>query len=101
MKGMIYMLSFSFVLTLFTTSASQGQELEGKQWTRRAVAYAEHFWNGTNPEYIRFPDTDCANFGSQIANAGCMGIAESNNIPNGDWWEESACWDFRYECPEF
>jgi hypothetical protein len=73
---------------------------EHYHWMERSYAYAETFWNGTNSEYGRCVDqynnpVDCANFTSQIANAGCSGMAESNNTnnwspiweaPNGDCW---------------
>jgi hypothetical protein len=67
----------------------------GYHWADRAFAYAEEFCNGTNPEYGRFPGNDCADFTSQIANAGCSGMCESNETNWPGWTApDSTCWDY-------
>jgi len=57
----------------------------GNQWFERAFAYAEDYWDNINPEYGAFA-LDCANFGSQIANAGCSGLCEYNDTNWDNWW---------------
>jgi len=67
----------------------------GYHWADRALAYAVEFCDGTNPEYERFEGVDCANFTSQIANAGCSGMCESNDTDWPGWTApDSTCWDY-------
>ncbi|MBC8465912.1 amidase domain-containing protein [bacterium] len=47
-------------------------------WTDRARSYGDTYCNAVNPEYGEY-QADCANFTSQLANAGCSGMCESNN----------------------
>ena len=62
-------------------------------WVDRANAYAVIFCDGVNPGYGAWDD-DCANFTSQIAQAGCAGMAEMNNNNWGDYWvgPRDDCW---------
>ncbi|MGG1664562.1 amidase domain-containing protein [Brevibacillus sp. NRS-1366] len=50
----------------------------------RAVAYAERYWNTTNPAYPRFTD-DCTNFISQCLHAGGIPMLFSKEKGKG-WW---------------
>ncbi|MCD6160934.1 MAG: amidase domain-containing protein [candidate division Zixibacteria bacterium] len=49
----------------------------GVQWVDRALAYAQEFWEWPNYNFRycnwHSQGVDCANFCSQIANAGCAG----------------------------
>lgn len=49
-----------------------------------AVAYAESYWNSTNPVYPRFQD-DCTNFISQCLHAGGIPMIFSKAKSKG-WW---------------
>lgn len=50
----------------------------------KAVAYAERYWNTTNPAYPRFTD-DCTNFISQCLHAGGIPMLFSKEKGKG-WW---------------
>ncbi|UFJ41308.1 amidase domain-containing protein [Brevibacillus humidisoli] len=51
---------------------------------RKAVSYAETYWNSYNPAYRHF-DVDCTNFVSQCLHAGGIPMAFSNSRSKG-WW---------------
>lgn len=51
---------------------------------RKAVEYAERYWNTTNPVYPRFND-DCTNFISQCLHAGGIPMLFSKEKTKG-WW---------------
>ncbi len=69
-------------------------------WTLRARSYANTFWSNYNPEYgdNRDQGGDCANFVTQIAQAGCGGMCETNandpNEENGWGWALNNCNNF-------
>lgn len=95
-----------FVLLAFHSKAfAPPGDYSGYHWPERSFAYADVFWNGTNPEYGRCTylgsAVDCANFTSQIANAGCSGMAESNNTNWGDVWvpPNLDCWAYENTMP--
>lgn len=71
----------------------------GVQWVDRACAYAQDFyqWPSYNDYYCDWhaEGVDCANFCSQIANAGCAGMCESNNT-NWEDWTQGDCVAYRY-----
>lgn len=89
---------FIFAIALLAAQELYAQppgDLDGYHWTDRAVAYAEIYCNQVNAEYGTYGGTDCANFTSQCANAGCSGMAESNNT-NFTGWNSGyyLCWDY-------
>jgi hypothetical protein len=104
---------FSCVLALFALASQSFAQppgyTPGYHWADRAVAYAQTFCNGTNPEYGRsfWTDSlgvdhiaDCADFTSQIANAGCSGMCEANDTNWPGWTApDSTCWDYRSSEP--
>ncbi|MGN7472323.1 amidase domain-containing protein [Brevibacillus sp. SAFN-007a] len=63
----------------------------------KAVAYAERYWNATNPAYPRFTD-DCTNFISQCLHAGGIPMLMSKERGKG-WWirtGKSADWSYSW-----
>ncbi|HBZ83659.1 MULTISPECIES: amidase domain-containing protein [Brevibacillus] len=63
----------------------------------KAVAYAERYWNTTNPAYPRFTD-DCTNFISQCLYAGGIPMLMSKEKGKG-WWirtGKSADWSYSW-----
>lgn len=63
----------------------------------KAVAYAERYWNTTNPAYPRFND-DCTNFISQCLYAGGIPMLMSKERGKG-WWirtGKSADWSYSW-----
>lgn len=62
-----------------------------------AVAYAERYWNTTNPVYPRFTD-DCTNFISQCLHAGGIPMVMSKEMGKG-WWirtGKGASWSYSW-----
>ncbi|WP_188067262.1 amidase domain-containing protein [Brevibacillus brevis] len=62
-----------------------------------AVAYAERYWNTTNPVYPRFTD-DCTNFISQCLHAGGIPMLMSKEMGKG-WWirtGKGASWSYSW-----
>lgn len=74
---------------------SMAQPPVGIEWPARVLDYANYWWNTgypDSPPYLFNPDygywdlsDDCANFQSQMAQAGCAGLCESNNNNNVDY----------------
>lgn len=65
-----------------------------------AVAYADRWWNGANPEYRYFEGNDCTNFISQCLFAGGMPM-ESTGRRDAGWWytggnSPAADWSFSW-----
>lgn len=88
-------IDFMALLVICSQSSAQPTYAPGYHWADRAVAYAQAFCGSTNPEYGRFPGVDCADFTSQIANAGCSGMCESNSTNWPGWTEpDCTCWDY-------
>jgi hypothetical protein len=86
---------FTAFLALCSQAIAQPAYAPGYHWAERALAYAEEFCSGTNPEYGRFSSVDCADFTSQIANAGCSGMCESNDTNWPGWTApDSTCWAY-------
>ena len=61
---------------------------------RRAVQYAERWWNEFNPAYNRFTD-DCTNFISQCLHAGGIPMWGSPNKAKG-WWMRGKSWSYSW-----
>lgn len=59
-----------------------------------AVAYANKWWNGRNPEFHSF-DVDCTNFISQCLLAGGAPMYGYPNRERG-WWMQGGTWSFSW-----
>ena len=93
------MLSAIVCFLVFSVSPVFAQPSAGDQWIERAFAYADNFWSNYNSEYGSW-SSDCANFCSQIANAGCAGMCEWNNT---DWpeWQNGYCEPYYWYYPYY
>lgn len=63
-----------------------------------AVAYANRWWNGHNPEFVYFPADDCTNFISQVLLAGGFPM-EWTGVRDRGWWYEGGSnpnWSFSW-----
>lgn len=89
----------SIILLICPTVFSQ-HYYPGYLWGDRAFAYADEFWDTYNSEYYNFYPSDCANFVSQIVQAGCDGLCELNNT-NWPGWDGTwtTCWSYRNTQP--
>lgn len=54
----LHIKSISIVLFFMTTVNIFGQQYD----TKKAIAYAEKWWNGFNPDYKVYENADCASF---------------------------------------
>jgi hypothetical protein len=90
---------------------SEEGHLNGYLWTDRATAYAQDYcgYIGEEPlyndDYGPLFDADCAHFASQIAQAGCAGLAETNNCnwPLNEYYtpgNNCDCWPFHEITPD-
>ena len=61
---------------------------------RRAVQYAERWWNEFNPAYQKFTD-DCTNFISQCLHAGGIPMSGIPNKKKG-WWMRGKSWSYSW-----
>lgn len=61
---------------------------------RKAVQYAERWWNEFNPAYPKFTD-DCTNFISQSLHAGGIPMSGSPNRVKG-WWMKGKSWSYSW-----
>ena len=61
---------------------------------RRAIQYAERWWNEFNPAYRKFTD-DCTNFISQCLHAGGIPMWGSPNRGKG-WWMRGKSWSYSW-----
>lgn len=61
---------------------------------RRAVQYAERWWNEFNPAYNKFTD-DCTNFISQCLHAGGIPMWGSPKKAKG-WWMRGKSWSYSW-----
>ncbi|WP_102028990.1 amidase domain-containing protein [Salirhabdus sp. Marseille-P4669] len=61
---------------------------------RKAVQYAERWWNEYNPEYHHFED-DCTNFISQCLRAGGARMWGEPNRSRG-WWYSGTNWSYSW-----
>jgi len=74
------------------------QSLSPGRYNRAAaVAYAERYWNSTNPAYRRFQD-DCTNFISQCLHAGGIPMVFFGNRSRGWWYRggRNANWSYSW-----
>lgn len=56
----------------------------------RVQRYADLWWDGFNPSFIRFLDDDCTNFASQCLFAGNMRMTGGQNRATGWWYKFDA-----------
>lgn len=61
---------------------------------RRAIQYAERWWNEFNPAYRKFTD-DCTNFISQCLHAGGIPTWGNPNKAKG-WWMSGKGWSYSW-----
>lgn len=61
---------------------------------RKAIQYAERWWNDYNPAYHKFKD-DCTNFISQCLHAGGAPMRGHPNRGNG-WWMRGKNWSYSW-----
>ncbi|MRG86819.1 amidase domain-containing protein [Salinibacillus xinjiangensis] len=61
---------------------------------RKAVQYAERWWNGYNPAYRKFED-DCTSFISQCLRAGGAPMWGGPNRSKG-WWYQGNNWSYSW-----
>lgn len=61
---------------------------------RKAVQYAERWWNAFNPQYPKFAD-DCTNFISQCLQAGGIPMWGAPDRTKG-WWMRGNTWSFSW-----
>lgn len=61
---------------------------------RKAVQYAERYWNEYNPQYQKFTD-DCTNFISQCLRAGGAPMRGYPNRSRG-WWYQGGTWSYSW-----
>jgi hypothetical protein len=92
-SGYLNIVTIAFLFVILT-SALYAQPWPGDQWIERAYAYADYYWNGRNPDYGDY-SSDCVHFTSQIANAGCAGMCETNNT-NWPEWTQGNCVAYRH-----
>jgi len=99
------MKQYGFALMLFTAilavvSSVVAQPNDRQIWLERVHGYAR-YWAGSPgnkiycPEYERYwpPSGDCANFVSQIIQAGCGGLCEVNSLNPNDEINDGSEWD--------
>lgn len=96
--------ALALLALLFFTGKSYAPppgEHDGYIWTDRADAYAEAFCNGVNSAYGSYTQ-DCAHFASQIGQAGCIGLAETNSNNWGNYWIAPLrdCWAYYNDEPD-
>jgi hypothetical protein len=79
-------LIFAALVCCIPLVSADAQPPNKKIWVDRTIAYAR-WWGGdpnhqiTNPEYgMAYNNQDCANFVSQILQAGCAGFCEENSL---------------------
>ncbi|WP_243355371.1 amidase domain-containing protein [Bacillus litorisediminis] len=74
---------------------SEEEERKGYHYDRRrAVRYAETFWNSYNPKYKKFQD-NCTNFISQCLHEGGAPMRGYPNRGNG-WWMRNNNWSYSW-----
>jgi hypothetical protein len=61
---------------------------------RRAIQYAERWWNEFNPAFHKFTD-DCTNFISQCLHAGGIPMWGNPNRGKG-WWMKGKSWSYSW-----
>ncbi|MFO7291012.1 Putative amidase domain-containing protein [Planifilum fulgidum] len=61
---------------------------------RRAVQYANLWWNGYNPRYRRF-DVDCTNYVSQCIHAGGVPM-DFSPVRDRGWWYRRDLWSYSW-----
>lgn len=61
---------------------------------RKAVQYAERWWNDYNPQYHKF-DVDCTNYISQCLHAGGAPKRGFSNRSSG-WWYNGNSWSYSW-----
>ncbi|MED3643165.1 amidase domain-containing protein [Caldifermentibacillus hisashii] len=61
---------------------------------RKAVQYAERWWNDYNPQYHKF-DVDCTNYISQCLHAGGAPMRGFSNRSSG-WWYNGNSWSYSW-----
>ncbi|WP_017754104.1 amidase domain-containing protein [Calidifontibacillus oryziterrae] len=61
---------------------------------RRAVQYAERWWNSYNPKYKKFTD-DCTNYISQCLHEGGIPMTGFGNRNRG-WWYSGNSWSYSW-----
>ena len=82
-------LIFTLVIGITNMTGIIAQPIDKQLWLNRCQGYAL-IWGGDPDHHISNPEfgivangKDCANFGSQILQAGCAGLCESNRLhPN-------------------
>ncbi|GAA0286574.1 hypothetical protein GGQ92_000947 [Gracilibacillus halotolerans] len=62
---------------------------------RKAVQYADRWWNDANPEYHFFEVNDCTNYISQCLRAGGAPMRGQPNRSEG-WWYSGDNWSFSW-----
>ncbi|ENH96622.1 hypothetical protein J416_09604 [Gracilibacillus halophilus YIM-C55.5] len=62
---------------------------------RKAVQYAERWWNNANPTYRYFEDNDCTNYISQCLRAGGAPMWGAPNRSRG-WWYNDESWSYSW-----
>ena len=87
------MLKFAMILLMAISCYAQNYVCQYNNL--RALSYMDAFCCSINSNFPHYTN-DCANFVSQVANAGCLGMAETNNVqsvPN--------VWPNSVSCPEY
>jgi hypothetical protein len=88
----------SVFLLMLLASGSFAQPPAGYEWPDRAYDYASYWWNSYNPDYGYWDvNLDCANFQSQVGQAGCAGLCEDNDTNNYPPYY----WTSRADCPSY
>lgn len=87
MRSRYMLLLLIFLIPVASLYAQQVPRYQ--MYVERANAYVDVYGNSNNgtfynTHYGYIPNADCANFGSQISNAGCIGLAEGSRITWGD-----------------
>ncbi|MGG0738931.1 amidase domain-containing protein [Niallia taxi] len=72
----------------------QSDEMRYTYDRRKAVQYAEKWWNSYNPAYHQF-EVDCTNYISQCVRAGGAPMRGYPNRGNG-WWMQNNSWSYSW-----
>lgn len=73
---------------------AQSDEVRYTYDRRKAVQYAEKWWNSYNPAYHQF-EVDCTNYISQCVRAGGAPMRGYPNRGNG-WWMQNNSWSYSW-----
>ncbi len=71
------------------------RQMRGRYDRLKAYKYAERWWDGYNPSYMKVQGNDCTNFISQVVHAGGMPFVMSQSRAKG-WWYRGKTWSYSW-----